>query len=146
VTSHIAGRRTVNDMVAEAKSRIEELSVEELQIELEGGAVKLVDIRDFRERIDRGTIPDAISAPRGMLEFWFCHDSKYFRGDFEHDDRIVLYCAGGGRSALAADVLGELGYTNVAHLTVGFNGWAGAGGAVGDAPEKAQWTRTNPNS
>ena len=81
-----------------------------------------------------------------MLEFWFCHDSKYYRGDFEHDDRIVLYCAGGGRSALAADVLGDLGYTNVAHLTVGFNGWAEAGGAVADAPEAAEWTRTTAGS
>jgi 3-mercaptopyruvate sulfurtransferase SseA len=43
-------------------------------------------------------------------------------------------------------VLGELGYTNVAHLEVGFNGWAEAGGAVADAPEKADWTRTNPVS
>jgi rhodanese-related sulfurtransferase len=140
----MAARRTVNEMVAEAKARIEELSVEELQAEIERSDIKLVDIRDFRERVDRGTIPDAISAPRGMLEFWFCHDSKYFRGDFEHDDRIVLYCAGGGRSALAADVLGELGYTNVAHLTVGFNGWAAAGGAVVDADEKSEWTRTTP--
>ena len=87
----MAGRRTVNDMVADAKSRIEELSVEELRAELEGGDVTLVDIRDFRERIDRGTIPGAIPAPRGMLEFWFCHDSKYFRGGYEHNDRIVLY-------------------------------------------------------
>ena len=90
-TSEMAARRTVNEMVAEAKARIEELSVEELQAELEGGGVKLVDIRDFRERVDRGTIPDAISAPRGMLEFWFCHDSKYFRGGSEYNDRIVLY-------------------------------------------------------
>jgi hypothetical protein len=43
-------------------------------------------------------------------------------------------------------VLGDLGYTNVAHLTVGFNGWAEAGGSVADAPEKADWTRTKPNS
>jgi hypothetical protein len=84
-------RRTVNDMVAEAKARIEELSVDDLRAELERGDVKLVDIRDFRERVDRGTIPDAISAPRGMLEFWFCHDSKYFRGGYEYNDRIVLY-------------------------------------------------------
>ena len=78
-------------MVAEAKARIEELTVEELQDELDHGNVKLVDIRDFRERVDRGTIPDALSVPRGMLEFWFCHDSKYFRGGYEHNDRIVLY-------------------------------------------------------
>jgi rhodanese-related sulfurtransferase len=87
----MTARRTVDDMVAEAKARIEELSVDALRDELERGDVKLVDIRDFRERVDRGTIPNSISAPRGMLEFWFCHDSKYFRGGYEHDDRIVLY-------------------------------------------------------
>ena len=87
----MTARRIVDGMVAEAKARIEELSVDQLWAELERGDVKLVDIRDFRERIDRGTIPNAIPAPRGMLEFWFCHDSKYFRGGYQHDDRIVLY-------------------------------------------------------
>jgi rhodanese-related sulfurtransferase len=66
-----------------------------------------------------------------MLEFWFAPDSPYFRpGKYELGNRYVLHCAGGARSALAADVLQELGYTNVAHLEVGFNGWADAGGAV----------------
>ena len=126
--SHV--RRTVDQMVQDAKSRIEELSVEQLQAEIDAGGVTLIDIRDVREQWERGAIPGARSMPRGMLEFWFDPESKYFRGGLEPDARYVLYCAGGGRSALAADVLQDLGYTNVAHLTVGFNGWKAAGGAT----------------
>jgi rhodanese-related sulfurtransferase len=123
-------RRTVDQMVHEAKSRIEELSVEQLQAEIESGEVTLIDIRDVREQWERGAIPGARSMPRGMLEFWFDPESKYYRGGLERDARYVVYCAGGGRSALAADVLQDLGYTNVAHLTVGYNGWKSAGGAT----------------
>jgi rhodanese-related sulfurtransferase len=125
-------RRTVNDMVAEAKSRIEELTVDALQSEIDSGNVTLVDIRDPREQWERGAIPGAKSMPRGMLEFWFDPDSPYYRGGLSFDARYVVYCAGGGRSALAAGMLGDLGYTNVAHLTVGYNGWKEAGGAVAD--------------
>jgi rhodanese-related sulfurtransferase len=123
-------RRTINDLVAEAKSRIEELSVAELQEEIAAGDVTVVDIRDVRERWDKGAIPGATSMPRGMLEFWFDPESPYYRSGLGFDHRYVLHCAGGLRSALAADVLQDLGYTNVAHLTVGFNGWAAEGGAV----------------
>lgn len=126
-----ARRRTsINDLVAAAKERIDELSVDELQAEMEAGDVTVVDIRDVRERWDKGAIPGARSMPRGMLEFWFDPDSPYFKGDLEFGHRYVLHCAGGQRSALAAAVLQDLGYTDVAHLAVGFNGWKDAGGAV----------------
>jgi rhodanese-related sulfurtransferase len=135
-------RRNVNDMVRDAKARIEELSVEELQAQIErGGDLTLVDIRDPREQWERGAIPGAKSMPRGMLEFWFDPESKYYRGGLSFDDRYVVYCAGGGRSALATDVLQDLGYTNVAHLTVGFNGWKDAGAAVEEvAPDPKYFT------
>jgi rhodanese-related sulfurtransferase len=123
-------RRNVNDMVREAKSRIEELTVEQLQAEIEAGSATLIDIRDPREQWERGAIPGAKSMPRGMLEFWFDPESKYYRGGLDLEQRYVVYCAGGGRSALAADVLQDLGYTHVAHLVCGFNGWKDAGGAV----------------
>ena len=120
----------LSDLIAEAKSSIEELSLEQLQAEIGAGDVTVVDIRDVRERWDRGTIPDAKSMPRGMLEFWFDPESPYYRDGVRFDGRYVLYCAGGQRSALAAKVLQDIGYENVAHLEVGFNGWADAGGAV----------------
>jgi rhodanese-related sulfurtransferase len=125
-----AGRTTLHDLVSAAKARVEELSVEELQREIETGGVTVVDIRDVRERWERGAIPGARSMPRGMLEFWFDPESPYYREGFDFADRYVLYCAGGLRSALAAAALQDLGYRNVAHLEVGFNGWKQAGGAV----------------
>jgi rhodanese-related sulfurtransferase len=123
-------RTPLSKLVADAKAAIEELSVEELQGEIASGDVTVVDIRDVRERWRLGAIPGARSMPRGMLEFWFDPESDYYRDGLEFDDRYVLYCAGGQRSALAAKALTDIGYTNIAHLTVGFNGWKEAGGAV----------------
>ena len=123
-------RRTLADLVTEAKAAIEELTVEELRAEIADGDVTVVDIRDVRERWEKGTIPAAKSMPRGMLEFWFDPESPYYREGVRFDGRYVLYCAGGQRSALAAKVLQDIGYDNVAHLEVGFNGWAAAGGDV----------------
>ncbi len=123
-------RRTLNEMVAEAKAAIEELSVEQLQAEIEAGTCTVIDIRDVRELWEKGAIPGAKSMPRGMLEFWFDPESPYYRGNVSFDERYVLHCAGGQRSALAAKTLQDLGYSKVAHLEPGFNGWAAAGGAV----------------
>jgi rhodanese-related sulfurtransferase len=132
-------RRTLNDLVTEAKNSIEELSVEQLRQEIDGGEVTVIDIRDVRERWDKGTIPGAKSMPRGMLEFWFDPDSPYFRDGASFDGRYVLYCAGGQRSALAAKVLQDIGYERVAHLEVGFNGWAAAGGDVDEVNPPAKY-------
>ena len=134
-------RRSVTDMVREAKERIEELSVAELQAEIAAGTCTVIDIRDFRERLEKGAIASAVSAPRGMLEFWFDPDSPYYRDMYQFDQRYVLYCAGGQRSALATSVLMDIGYTNVAHLTVGFNGWADAGGDVADVSAESKWVK-----
>lgn len=135
---------TLAEMVTAAKARIEELSVEQLQAEMAAGDVTVVDIRDVRERWDRGAIPGAKSMPRGMLEFWFDPGSPYYRGGLDVDHRYVLYCAGGQRSALAAAVLQDLGYTRVAHLEVGFNGWKDAGGAVEEIHPDQKYFRAAP--
>lgn len=130
-------RRTVDQMVEEAKTRIENLGVGQLQAELAAGGVQLLDIRDVRERQALGWIPGALHVPRGMLEFWVDPTSQYYRGRVDPEKRIVLYCAAGGRSALAADVLRDMGFPNVAHLEVGFNGWSAAGMPV-EKPEVAE--------
>ena len=131
-------RKTVHDMVEEAKTRIQNLSIGQLQAELAAGGIQLLDIRDVRERQALGWIPGALHVPRGMLEFWVDPTSPYYRGRVDPEKRIVLYCAAGGRSALAADVLREMGFPDVAHLEVGFNGWSAAGMPVQkpDAAEK----------
>lgn len=130
MTDDAPRRTTLDEMVAAAKARIEELSVDELRAEMATGDVTVIDIRDVRERWEHGAIPGAKSMPRGMLEFWFDPGSPYYRGGLVFANRYVLHCAGGQRSALAAAVLQDLGYTNVAHLEVGFNGWKAAGGEV----------------
>lgn len=134
-------RRTVHDLVAEAKAAIEELTVAELRQEIESGACTVVDIRDFRERIASGSIPGAVSAPRGMLEFWFDPESPYYKDTYRFENRYVFYCASGWRSALATKVLGELGYENVAHLEEGFSGWAGAGEEIEDVASTSRWVK-----
>ena len=136
-------RRTLADLIGEAKAAIEELSVDELRAEMDAGDITVVDIRDVRERWDKGTIPGARSMPRGMLDFWFDPESPYFRDGIGFDDRFVLYCAGGQRSALAAKVLGDIGYRNVAHLEVGFNGWAAAGSATEPVDPPAKYFPTS---
>ena len=115
--------QTAATMVAAARERIENLSVDDLAAELATGDVVLVDIREPDERTASGTIAGAIGAPRGMLEFYADPASPYHRPEFEPDRRIVLFCASGGRSALATDMLRQLGYARPAHLDGGFKAW-----------------------
>ncbi len=110
-------------MVAEAKGRVQNLSPEQVAAELDRGDVTLVDAREDDERAQSGAIPGAVRAPRGMLEFWADPTSPYHREEFDPARRTILYCASGGRSALAADTLQRIGYGNVAHLDGGFKGW-----------------------
>lgn len=121
--------KTAAQMVQEAKGRVENLSPQQVAAELASGAV-LVDIREPGEHEQTGTIPGSVSAPRGMLEFWADPASPYHRPEFDPQARVILHCASGGRSALAADTLQQLGYTNVAHMDGGIKAWAEAGQPV----------------
>ena len=125
---------TAAEMVAEAKKRVENLTVEETAQELEQGNALLVDIREPTEREQNGYIPGAVEAPRGMLEFWADPTNPYHRDEFQPDRRIILHCASGGRSALAAATLQELGYERAAHMDGGFKAWKEAGKPVQDSP------------
>jgi len=121
---------TAASMVADAKQRIENLTADDVSQELAIGDVVLVDLREPDERMASGAIPGATHAPRGMLEFYADATSPYHRPEFATDRRIILYCASGGRSALAADALQRLGYQRVAHLDGGIKGWMAAGKMV----------------
>ena len=115
--------KTAAEMVADAKGSIENLTVEQAATEIEEGSATLVDIREEDERTQNGAIPHSVRAPRGMLEFWADPSSPYHREEFDLDRRLILYCASGGRSALAADTLQRRGYENVCHLDGGFTAW-----------------------
>jgi rhodanese-related sulfurtransferase len=114
--------KSAAEQVAEAKARIENLKPDQVDQELRQGAT-LIDLREPEERSATGVIPGSVAAPRGMLEFYADPTSAYHRPEFDPSQRIILTCAGGGRSALAAVTLQEMGYDNVAHLESGVNGW-----------------------
>lgn len=121
--------KSAADLVSEAKQRIQNLTGDQVAAERESGDPLLVDLREPNEPEQQGRI----YAPRSMLEFWADPTSAYHRQDFDPNRRTTLFCAGGGRSALAADMLQQMGYTDVAHLDSGFNGWKDAGQPVDDA-------------
>ncbi len=124
---------TAAEMVAEAKKRVENLTVDETARELEEDDALLVDVREPGERAENGSIPGAVAAPRGMLEFWADPTSPYHREEFQPNRRIIFHCASGGRSALAAATLEDLGYERVAHLDGGLKAWKEAGRPVQEA-------------
>ena len=121
--------KTTAHLIADAKARIENLSPAAVAAELAGGNVLLVDVREAEEW-RQGSIPGAIHTSRGMLEFSADPTSAYYRPGFDPAGRIILYCASGGRSALAADILQILGYNRIAHLDGGLKAWREAGLAV----------------
>lgn len=122
--------RTAAEMVGEAKRRIENLTPEQVSAEADEGNAILVDVREDDERVQHGAIHNAIRTPRGMLEFWADPTSPYHREEFDPARRTILYCASGGRSALAADTLQRMGYGNVAHLDGGIKAWKDSGNLV----------------
>ena len=115
-------KKTVEQMVSEAKAKIENLAPAQVADEQRSGAL-VVDLREQSEREEHGVIPGATVVARGMLEWYADPSSSYHRSEFEPERRIIFHCAGGGRSALAAETLQEMGYSNVAHLDGGFSAW-----------------------
>jgi rhodanese-related sulfurtransferase len=125
----------VDDLVAAAEREIETLPAAEAA-KLHGRPdVIFVDIRDIRELNRDGRVPGAFHCPRGMLEFWLDPQSKYHKPIFAEDKRFIFFCAGGLRSALAAQTAQRMGLKPVAHIAGGFGAWREAGGVV-QAPEK----------
>ena len=118
---------SVAQLVAEAKQQVENLTPEQVEHELANGDVLLVDIREPDERIQAGAITGSMHAPRGMLEFYADSASPYHRPEFDSTRRTILNCASGGRSALAARALQQLGYQRVAHLDGGVKAWIATG-------------------
>jgi rhodanese-related sulfurtransferase len=114
-------------LLAQAEARIKTLTVEEAQALHGRDDVVFVDLRDPREREREGKMPNAFHCPRGMLEFWIDPESPYAKPVFQEDKQFVFFCAGGWRSALAADIAQEMGLKPVAHIAGGFGAWKKAG-------------------
>jgi rhodanese-related sulfurtransferase len=104
-------------LVDQAKKEIQEINVDQLKTMQQGGEdFALIDVRD-KEDADKGMIPGAVNVSRGMLEY------KIDQVTTDKDKKIVLYCGGGSRSALAATSLKKMGFKNVISLAGGYKGW-----------------------
>ena len=121
-------------LLAEANAMVDTLPAADAIALVGRDDTVLVDLRDPRELEREGKVPGAFHCPRGMLEFWIDPESPYHKPVFAEDKRFVFMCAGGWRSALAADTARAMGLKPVAHIAGGFTAWKAAGGAV-EAPQ-----------
>jgi rhodanese-related sulfurtransferase len=121
--------KSASELVSAAKNQVENLDVEAVERELASGDAVLIDLREAEE-LANGRIPGSVHVPRGMLEFRADPTSTYHQQPLDPSKRVILHCASGGRSALAASTLQSMGYSKVAHLDGGFNAWKDAGKPV----------------
>ena len=109
-------------LVNEALKEIKTINAEEAYKLIEDNKCNLIDIRDIRELEKEGRVEKSHHIPRGMLEFWLDPNSVYFKeGKLDLSKEMVLFCAGGLRSALATKTLKEMGYEKVSHIDGGFS-------------------------
>tara|TARA_B100001758_G_C18387026_1_gene600729 strand:+ start:436 stop:819 length:384 start_codon:yes stop_codon:yes gene_type:complete len=113
--------KSSQSLVKEALSQIKTISSEEAKKKIDDKECNLIDLRDIRELEKNGRIENSIHIPRGMLEFWMDPESAYFKdGKIDMNKEMVLFCAGGLRSALSAKSLQEMGFEKVSHIDGGF--------------------------
>ena len=108
-------------LVDNALKEIKTISTEEAYNLSSTNQCNLIDIRDIRELENEGRIENSNHIPRGMLEFWLDPEGPYFKeGKLDLNKEMVLFCAGGLRSALAAKSLNDMGFKKVSHIHGGF--------------------------
>lgn len=127
--------KSVKDYLAEANAEVEKIGYEDAKARMADGAL-VVDVRDAPEVEASGKVPGAVNVSRGMIEFRADPETQYHNPEFRRDRPVILYCASGGRSALAGKVLKDMGYEQVWNLG-GFRDWTEAGGEV-EQPQAAQ--------
>jgi rhodanese-related sulfurtransferase len=123
-------KRGFKQLMAEANAVIETITVPQAMHLMDDPGTVFVDIRDKLEVERTGMIKGAVHAPRCHLEFHADPESPIHVPALSSGKRIVLYCASGGRSTLAAKTLIDMGLSNVCHVAGGFNAWQQAGGPV----------------
>ena len=114
--------KSAQTLVAEALTEIKTLSPADALEMVNSDKCNLIDIRDIRELEKMGRIENSHHIPRGMLEFWMDPDSPYFKeGKIDMNKEMVLFCAGGLRSALATKSLKDMGFEKISHIDGGFS-------------------------
>jgi rhodanese-related sulfurtransferase len=119
---------SIMEAVAAAKAEVPSISPKDAAALMEKGAL-VVDVRDAPELQSGGKVKGAVNVSRGMLEFKADPKSPYHSPAFDPDKTVILYCASGGRSALSAKALKDLGYRDVRNLGA-FKDWVESGGAT----------------
>ena len=108
-------------LVQEALKEIKTINTNEAFELLQGDKCNLIDIRDIRELEKEGRVENSHHIPRGMLEFWLDPESAYFKeGKLDTNKEMILFCAGGLRSALAVKSLKDMGFEKISHIDGGF--------------------------
>ena len=124
----------LSELMEQALATVEAIGVEDAKNMVDDAGIRFVDVRDLHELEANGKIVGAIHASRGMLEFLIDPHSPYHNKAFNPSDdstkQYIVYCMSGGRSALAAARMKEMGYRNVCHLNGGFKSWRDSGGAI----------------
>lgn len=120
---------TVKDLMDAANAAVPRLSPAQARELMAKGGVLVVDVRDAPEVEKTGKVAGSVNVSRGMLEFRADPSSPYHDRQFVKDQPVIVYCASGGRSALAGKVLKDMGYTQVYNLGA-FKDWAESGGAL----------------
>lgn len=120
----------IKALCEQAEKEIEIVSVDDVKEMYGSDDTVLIDIRDIRELKRDGKVPGAYHCPRGMVEFWIDPQSPYHKDVFAQDKKFVFFCAGGMRSALAAQSAHRMGLKPVCHMAGGFKVWKESGGAV----------------
>jgi len=120
---------SLKDLLGAAHAAVPKISMAEARTMMAGGNALVVDVRDAPEVEEHGKVKGALHVSRGMLEFRADPASPYFNPAFSPDKTIIVYCASGGRSALAGKTLKQLGYDKVLNLGA-FKDWAESGGEI----------------
>jgi len=128
---------SVKQMLEAANAAVPRVTPDQAREMIAKGNTLVVDVRDTAEVERSGKVAGAVHVSRGMLEFRADPESPYHDKNFAKDKTVILYCASGGRSALSAKTLKDLGYERVYNLGA-FKDWAEGGGAVDKPGEPAK--------
>tara|TARA_Y100000591_G_scaffold331231_1_gene364487 strand:+ start:867 stop:1250 length:384 start_codon:yes stop_codon:yes gene_type:complete len=113
--------KSAQSLIQKALSEVKTINTNEALNLFKENKCNLIDIRDIRELERDGKVENAVHIPRGMLEFWIDPNSQYFKeGKLDLKKEMVLFCAAGARSALAAKTLQDMGFEKVSHIEGGF--------------------------
>ena len=113
--------KSIQTLVSEAMQEIKTITADEALKMVEDNNCNLIDIRDARELESTGKVDNSVHIPRGMLEIYLDPNSALFQqGVLDQNKEMVLFCAGGVRSALAVKALKNMGYEKISHIEGGF--------------------------